>query len=36
MMPHYDYAVCNDDLKAAEEALRSIVIAERCRVSRRQ
>ncbi|ADL07784.1 guanylate kinase [Thermosediminibacter oceani] len=31
---NYDYAVVNDDLKAAVEKLESIIIAERCRVLR--
>ena len=35
LMPFYDYAVLNDDLEKAVEALRSIVVAERCRVTRR-
>ncbi|UCF29917.1 MAG: guanylate kinase [bacterium] len=35
MMPYYDYAVLNDVLDDAADALRSIIIAERCRVSRR-
>jgi len=35
LIPFYDYAVRNDDLEEAAEAIRSIIIAERCRVSRR-
>ena len=34
LIPIYDYAVRNDNLEDALDALRSIVIAERCRVSR--
>ncbi len=34
LMPFYDYAIRNDDLEEAVEALRSIIIAERCRVTR--
>lgn len=32
----YDYLVINDDLKAAVEELRAIVVCERCRRERRQ
>ncbi|TNF47476.1 guanylate kinase [bacterium] len=35
LMPIYDYAVLNEDLEGAVQALRSIIIAERCRVTRR-
>lgn len=35
LMPFYDYAIRNDDLQEAAAALRSIVVAERCRVARR-
>jgi len=36
LMPFYDYAIRNDDLEEAVEALRSIIIAERCRITRRR
>jgi guanylate kinase len=36
LMPFYDYATRNDDLEEAVEALRSIIIAERCRITRRR
>lgn len=32
-LPRYDYAVVNDVLQSALENLRSIIIAERCRIS---
>jgi guanylate kinase len=32
-IPFYDYLVTNDDLQTAVDAVRSIVIAERCRIS---
>ncbi len=35
LLPRYDYALLNDDLDQAYGALRSILTAERCRVSRR-
>ncbi len=31
---HYDYAVVNDDVDEATDKLRSIIIAERCRINR--
>ncbi|HZO91890.1 MAG TPA: guanylate kinase [Chthonomonadaceae bacterium] len=31
-IPQYDYLVTNDDLEAAVDALRSIILAERCRI----
>lgn len=34
--PHYDYAVINSTVEEAAEQLRAIVIAERCRVVRRE
>lgn len=36
LIPYYDYAVQNDSLEDASRAVRSIVMAERCRVSRRK
>jgi len=35
LMPFYDYAIRNVDLEEAAEALRSVIISERCRTSRR-
>ncbi|NOY86398.1 MAG: guanylate kinase [Deltaproteobacteria bacterium] len=35
LIPYYDYAIRNDNLEDAFHAMRSIVTAERCRVSRR-
>jgi guanylate kinase len=35
VLPRYDYAVLNHDLETAYGALRSILVAERCKVSRR-
>ncbi len=35
LIPYYDYAIRNDDLEEAFRAVRSIITAERCRVSRR-
>ncbi len=35
LIPFYDYAIANDDLKTAADTLRCIVVAERCGVPRR-
>jgi guanylate kinase len=35
VLPRYDYAVRNQDLEPAYNALRSVLVAERCKVSRR-
>ncbi len=35
-IPNYDYLITNDDLDAAVDALRSIFIAERCRIRKNE